>query len=570
MKNTSTFISSIAMLALACGDPPPPPPVEVAPVAALQAHTKEFAREVIEVTKGVHVAVGFGLANSIMIEGTDGLIIVDTMESIEEGRTVLAAFRKISGKPVKAIIYTHNHTDHIFGSAAFAEGATPEVFAHATTNAQIDQVAAVVQPIIRVRSARMFGSHLEGAAMENAGIGPELSLDEHSTLQVVRPTRTFEDRLEVTVAGVELHLVHAPGETDDQIFVWLPKHKVLLPGDNLYRTFPNLYTIRGTPYRDVRKWVASLDMMRALSPEFLVPSHTRPLSGADHIATVVRDYRDGIQFVHDQTVRWMNRGLTPDEIVERVQLPPHLRKSPFLVEFYGTVRWSVRSIFDGYLGWFDGNPTTLDPLAPRAHAERMAALAGGTDALSAAAKKALDAGDAQWALELSDALRALKPDDAAAKKLRASALRKLGEVQSNPNSRHYYLTAALEEEGLRAGVRAKPTAAMVHEMPMAAIFAAFSTKLNAEKTLELDEKYNFHFPDTGETYGVHLRRGVAEVQRQAHPNANATLSVDSRVWKEVAAKIRDKADLITAGGASVEGSTIDFMRFMSYFLGEPG
>ena len=89
----------------------------------------------------------------------------------------------------------------------------------------------------------------------------------------------MDERLETTIAGIKLELVHAPGETEDQLFVWLPEKKVVLSGDNIYQTFPNLYTIRGTYYRDVQKWAASLDKIRALDAEFLVPSHTRPLSG---------------------------------------------------------------------------------------------------------------------------------------------------------------------------------------------------------------------------------------------------------------------------------------------------
>ena len=165
----------------------------------------------------------------------------------------------------------------------------------------------------------MFGTFLDDAALVNAGIGPCLGIHENSTMGLVRPTHTFEETLEQEISGVRFELVFAPGETNDQIFVWLPDKKVLLPGDNIYQSFPNLYTIRGTPYRDVNKWVESLDKMRALRPEHLVPSHTMPISGADKIYEILTDYRDAIQYVHDQTIRGMNRGLTPDELVETIR-----------------------------------------------------------------------------------------------------------------------------------------------------------------------------------------------------------------------------------------------------------
>ncbi len=135
--------------------------------------------------------------------------------------------------------------------------------------------------------------------------------------------------------------------------------------------------------------------MSALSPEFLVPSHTRPLRGEKKIYETLTNYRDAIQFVHDQTIRWMNRGLTPQEIVEKVKLPPHLARLPYLQEYYGTVEWSLRAVFDGYLGWFGGNATDLFPLPLKERAKRFARLAGGEKALLAFARRGLKEKDYQ-------------------------------------------------------------------------------------------------------------------------------------------------------------------------------
>ena len=125
--------------------------------------------------------------------------------------------------------------------------------------------------------------------------------------------------------------------------------------------------------------------MRALLPEHLVPSHTRAISGQDEIYETLTAYRDAIQFVHDQTVQGINRGLTPDELVEAVKLPPHLAGHPYLQEYYGKVEWSVRGIFDGYLGWFDGDAAALQPENPDTRAAAMASLAGGVEGLRRAA-----------------------------------------------------------------------------------------------------------------------------------------------------------------------------------------
>ncbi|AJD46465.1 beta-lactamase domain-containing protein [Isoalcanivorax pacificus W11-5] len=532
----------------------------------LHAHSELFEREVIEVTEGVHVAVGFGLANSIMIEGDDGLIIIDTLESVEGAGKVLRAFRAISDKPVAAIIYTHNHTDHVFGAAAFAEGRDIPVYAHDSTAYYINRVINVVQPIITTRSMRMFGNHLEEDGLVNAGIGKALLLTPDHTLNALPPTHTFADRMHVSIAGVELELVHAPGETNDQIMVWYPAKRVLFSGDNIYETFPNLYTIRGTPHRDVLQWANSLDQMRALHAEHLVPSHTRPVSGADTITALLTDYRDAIRFVHDQTVRYMNHGLTPDDIIQRVTLPPHLAGHPWLQEYYGTVAWSVRSIFDGYLGWFDGNPAHLQPLPLAQKAAAMADLAGGAQALLERAVAAQENGEAQWALELTDYLLVVLPDDQRVTDLRAAALRTLGEAESNPNARHYYLTMAEElRDGLVPGFRMKTPPAFLASLPIENYMHTMPILLKAEETLEVDAHIGFRFTDTGKAFTLAIRRGVASVSEGETEGATATLVAPEQVWKEVAAGERNFLVTVAGSDMGVEGSRTGLLRFLSYF-----
>lgn len=577
MNHRHLCLLGLVLLA-ACNPRSEPRPVVAAPSERLNAHSAEFRREIIEVTDGVHVAVGYGLANSILLLGEDGFIVVDTMETLEEARVVSAEFRKLAGdRPLKAIIYTHNHPDHVFGAAAYVQpGETPAIYAHASTSAHMDALSTEFQPIISRRSLRMFGVYLEGDAFGNAGIGPYLGVRPGSTLDILRPTVVFDDVLETRIAGIDLRLEHAPGETDDQILVWLPARKVLLPGDNLYRTFPNLYTIRGTPYRNPRQWADSLDRMRELAPEFLVPSHTRPLAGADEIARVLTDYRDAIRYVYDQTVRGMNAGLTPDELAARIQLPPHLAASPFLQEFYGKVSWSVRSVFAGSLGWFDGNPSTLQPLDPHAQAVRLAALAGGETALANALQAAVAAGDWQWVLQLSDAVLMLGPDDAAARAARVQALVALGEAESNPNARHYYLTSALElRDGLDVSSRAmKPQPQMLRQMPLAAFFTGLAVNLDAQKSLDLEQKVGFEFPDTGEAWTLWVRRGVAETQPRLLDGLDLRVRVDSLVFKEMLARVRNPALTLAREFEMVDGSHLRFVQFMRLFTpaaaDEPG
>jgi alkyl sulfatase BDS1-like metallo-beta-lactamase superfamily hydrolase len=569
-------LAAVSLLALsACGrEAPPPEAPKVAPSAALAEHSKEFRREIIEVTPGVRVAVGYGIANSILLEGTDGFIVVDTMESVEEGRAVNAEWRKlVGGKPLKAIIYTHNHPDHTFGAAGFVQaGETPAIYAHEKVNDALDALITEFRPIISRRSLRMYGFWLDGDALGNVGIGPRLALREGDTLSILRPTKTFKDTLEDTVAGIHFELHYAPGETDDTLFVWLPSMKTILSGDNFYKAFPNLYTIRGTPYRNPRKWADSLDKIRAIRPEFLVPSHSRPLTGADTIYAALTDYRDAIRFVYDQTVRSMNLGLTPDDIAATIRLPAHLAQSPNLQEFYGKPSWSSRMIFEGSVGWFDGNPARLQPLAPLEEARRVARLAGGEDNLKKSLDDAVAQQDWQWALELSDRLMRLRPDDGAVKDARVRALTALGEAEANPNARHYYLMSAIElKEGRKLPDQvARPAPEMLRQMPVTAFFTGMAVNLDAAASADLNQRVGFEFTDTHEAYTLWVRRGVCELQPGIADDVDLRVKVPAQVFKEALARLRNPAVAIAKDFEMVKGNKLSFIGFMKLFTPPDG
>ena len=538
----------------------------VASVDELINHSKEFdTPQVIQVTEGVHVAIGFGLANSILIEGENGNIIVDCLESNEVAEKVKAAFNEISTKPVKALIYTHNHADHIFGAGVMAGDDQPDIYSHELTNYYIDRLLNVVQPTIARRSMRMFGAFLDGDSHINCGIGPSLDAKANTTRSILRPTITFDKELEVEIEGVKIQLAHVPGETDDQLYVWLPEKQVLLPGDNIYKSFPNLYTIRGTPYRDVKQWASSLDRMRLLQPEYLVPSHTQPVKGADKIEKILTDYADAVRFVHDQTIRWMNVGLTGDEIAEKVILPEHLSQSPYLQEFYGRVDWSVKNIFNGYMGWFDGNSSTLLPLPVLEKAEKMATLVGGENELLQKAQQAFEDEEYQWALELSDYVIRLNPNEASVKDVRYQSLLKLGETQSNPNARNYYLSQALEVKGQSMDMAPIRTTQMIHGIPIRAIFEAMGVKTIPEKCIDYNKKAVFHFSDLEESWSVHIRNGVTEIQPIALEEPDLEITTDSNSWKEIVSRVRSPLTSIASGDLKIEGGVGTFREFMGMF-----
>lgn len=403
----------------------------------LRAHSAEFRREVIEVTDGVYVAVGFSNANSVLIVGDGGAIIVDTTSNVADASDVKAEFSKRSNAPVRAIIYTHAHPDHTGGATVFAGEGRPDVIAHQLF---VDRVADVG------RGGRdggdQFGSTLPESLFINVGTGMEFGRRKAATASLA-PTRTFSgDRLDLTIAGVRLQLLHTPGETRENTSVWLPDRHVLLPGDDFYKAFPNLYAIRGARLRPIDQWITSLGTAIELGAEYLVPGHSRPITGSANVRSALTAYRDGIKSVFEQTLEGMKKGERPDELVQHVKLPPTLAGNPYLQEFYGSVEWSVRAIYADYAGWFDGNPTRMFPLPEKDRAVKIVALAGGEDQILTKAREALAAREFQWAAELTDFVLATDGGQVVAKRIKAEALTELGERQMNANARNYYLSAA--------------------------------------------------------------------------------------------------------------------------------
>lgn len=419
------------------------------PTERLTRQNEQFQEQIIKVADNVHVAVGYSVSNVSMIVGEEGVVLVDTGMMGESAEKIAEEFRRITDKPVKAIIYTHSHGDHTGGAPVFLGAERPQIWAHENFGSEARPWKAGGLTFQNVRGARQAGFKLPPDQRINNGVAPvrypKRGGEVFSDGEATKPNRFLEgERQTIKVAGVDLELVAAPGETNDGLYVWYPAGKVLFAGDNFYRSFPNLYAIRGTPDRSVRLWAESLARMAANDVNALVGGHTNPVLGADEVKQVLADYRDAVQYIHDKTVEGMNEGLTPDELVEYVQLPERLAGKDYLQPFYGHPDWGVRTVFNGYLGWFDGNATNLFPLPPKAEAERVAKLAGGNEKLLAAARDALATGDNQWAAQLADHLLAINSDDRKAKGIKADALTGLAHNMVNATARNYYLTVARE------------------------------------------------------------------------------------------------------------------------------
>jgi alkyl sulfatase BDS1-like metallo-beta-lactamase superfamily hydrolase len=543
----------------------------------LAAHCEEVIGEprIEQVGEHIFVAVGYDLANVILVRTDAGGVIIDTSMNGQRARRIREDLLEVSPGPIRAIVLTHSHIDHVGGAQAWvdAEEEPPPIWGTEALAEHFFKQYGMFREAESVRGARQFGRDVPLDDLPCSALGRRVDIDETLTNNAVAlPTRTFSGSDSFTVGDMTFELFEAHGETHDQLFVWIPELKALMPGDNWYLTFPNLYTIRGTSPRPVSAWIDSLDRMRALQPEHLVPSHTPPISGADQIQEELTGYRDAIQWVRDQTVRGANAGKQTNEIAEQIELPEELSKHRSLLELYGQVDWSARAIYANELGWFDGDAEDLYRPGPEDEATRTIELMGGADVVLDAAKQAADSGDYRWALHLLATLRDAGLSDAQWKPAYIENLRALASEIPNSNGRGYLLQRALELEGSTTSPpEPQLSDDMISSIPLTLLFDVLETRLIPERAGNVHESVAFKFGegDDARTFTVTIRNRIAEVTEgdpiPGTPEPAATLTTDPQTWREVALGIRTPLSAITSGDISLEGNRLRFQEFMNRF-----
>ena len=488
---------------------------------------------VVQLSSRIYLAIGYDLANTILIATDDGNVVVDVSMSPARAEVVKAALQEVAPGPTRAIIYTHSHIDHVGGASVWREPDT-EIWATEPFMEHFLKQYGAFRKAETLRGARQFGQHVGEADQPCSAIGRTPDVQAALSTGFVKPTRVFSGSQLLTIGGVALELVEAHGETHDQLFVWLPQEEALLCGDNFYSAFPNLYTIRGTSARPVDAWVRSLDQMRVRDPAILVPSHTVPLTGKEPIRAALRDYRDAISWVVDEVVRGANRLEPLPAMTARVALPPHLASSQYLEERYGQVDWSVKAIYQQELGWFDGRADTLYP--PSKVLEKEIALMGGPQAVLAAAEQAMTGGDPRFAAHLLGKLRdaGLQSDETLAPRL-AAAYRAVAGGVINTNGRGYLLERAWELDGNEAS---EPEITLADDflkaLPPELIFGLLGGRLKASENMDTVETVAITITDLSTTWYVTVRRGVVEVMPDVllpgNPAPTANIETTSEVW----------------------------------------
>ncbi|HEU5143044.1 MAG TPA: alkyl sulfatase dimerization domain-containing protein [Solirubrobacterales bacterium] len=518
-----------------------------------------------ELAPGVYQLRGFDLSNMHVIEGEEGIVVVDPLVSAETAAAALALYREHRGeRPVTGLIYTHSHVDHFGGARGVL---TPEQadardlpilapagFLHHAVGENVFAGTAMGR-----RAGYMYGALLERgpAGQIGSGLGQTTSL---GTITLVPPTLDIvETGQEETVDGVRFVFQLTPGtEAPAEMNFLLPERNALCTADNVARSMHNILTPRGALVRDARLWAHYLDETIELfadEADVLFCGHHWPCWGRREIAELLEQQRDLYAYLHDQTLRLLNKGLTGPEIAEAIELPPSLASQWHCHEYYGSISHNVKAIYQRYMGWFDGNPARLWEHPPVEQAQRYVAAMGGADAVLAEARRSLADGDLRWVAEVVNHVVFAEPENEAARELQAEALERLGHGAENATWRNFFLMGARE---LRGGIVGTPTATappdVVANLSVAQLLDAMAIRLDGPNAWDHDLRIDWVVADPDESRAITVRNGVLRHRAGRHePPAQAVLFIDRAALNQMVLQTADIAALAESGRLRVEG-----------------
>ena len=525
------------------------------------AHAERLTERFYTLRPGVWTLVGNGLSNQTFVLGPEGVIAIDTGESIQEMHCALARLRQVTDAPVVAVIYTHFH--YVAGTRAISGAETLPIWSHARVVANRQRTSGEIAPMYQRGLVQQFAIRMPDAGEDgvvSVGLGPWFRNPAHApfTTGFLPPTQVFDRPTTATIAGLRVEFTPAPSDADDSVTVWFPDLGVAV-NNLVWPALFNVFAIRGEEYRDPRVLLTGLDHLHALKAEHLAGAHGPPLSGAAEIDAVVTDYRDAIQYLWDQTVRGLNKGLSADELTQFVQLPVRFERTYFTQQFYGLVEHHVRQIQTGLIGWFDGVESSLFPMPPMDKARRLIEGFGGRDAVRRQSAQALADNDVRWALELATWLVRSQPgphgrlDGGSADDRRqlASVLRTIAQRSTAANIRNWCLTRALELDGHLDLARQR-----VHSFRAAEVLAQPANAVHVLRVLldptlaqHIDQGIGLVF-DNGTRAGLRLRRGVAIPTDGL--DAAVVMALSAETWAQVLSGKQSLAEAHRAGQITLQ------------------
>lgn len=520
---------------------------------------------------------GFDLANITFIKGDTGWVVVDPLTTAE---TAKAAFdlvtEKLGALPIKAVIYTHSHTDHFGGVRGIVDQKdveagkvaiiAPEGFMKEVVSENILAGNAMTR-----RAQYQFGFTLppgvEGQI--SSGIGQAVS---RGTITLIPPTQIVDHTgQELVLDGVKFQFQYTPDtEAPAEMNFYLPDLRVLDMAENSNVTMHNILTPRGALVRDSKAWADGLTesiRLYADGSDVMITSHGWPRFGQGTVKTVLANHRDAYKYLHDQSVRLLNEGLTGDEIADQIALPPSLAKDWYNRGYYGSMSFNSRAVYQRYMGWYDSNPAHLDPMPPAEAGRRYVEAMGGADKVKAMAKASATAGDYAWAANLLNHVVMADSADGSAKAQLAAVYEQLGYQTENSLWRNMYLTAADE---LRGGVRKLPASMapldILQGLESQMIFDVLAIRLNAEKVGDAHLKLAFVFPERNERFVVEVRNRVLVAQPSTDVEGiDATLTVARPVFLDSLFRGTSLVPKIMSGEVKLAGDRAAMGRLTGWF-----
>jgi alkyl sulfatase BDS1-like metallo-beta-lactamase superfamily hydrolase len=528
-----------------------------------------------KVADGVYQVRGFDISNITFIEGETGFVVIDPLTTAEPAAAALTLMRKHRGdKPVSAVIYTHSHVDHyggvmgVLSDADIAAGAriiAPEGFLAEAVSENV-----LLGNVMNRRATYMYGALLPRGPRGHvdAGLGKAVSLGQPSLVAPTESIARTGTRLDID--GVEVVFQVTPGtEAPAEMNFFFPKLGALCMAENCTCHLHNLYTPRGAQVRDAKAWSFYIDEaidLFAGDTQALFASHHWPRWGADDARKFLIVQRDLYKYVHDQTLRMANHGLTPKEIAEDLALPPTLAAEWHTRGYYGTLNHNAKAVYQRYLGWFDGNPANLHPLPPIEAGRRYVDLAGGPDALIAKARTAFEAGDYRWVAEVVNHLVFADPANMEARELQADALEQMGYQAESGPWRAFYLTGAQE---LRNPAPTSPTPrqaalAQLPRLPGTYLLDALSVRLNGPKVGTGEFSFGVHFSDTDERFLVEVSNAVMRHYPDRGPPNGTAVTLSRAVLVQLISGVLPLETGVADGAVTVEGDAASFAMFLSW------
>ncbi|MFJ6144660.1 alkyl/aryl-sulfatase [Streptomyces anulatus] len=493
-----------------------------------------------EVVEGVYQVRGLDLSNVTFVEGTTGVVVIDPLLSTETAGAALALYREHRGeRPVTGVVYTHSHVDHFAGVKGVTAqddvdaGRVPVLAPEGFTEHAVAENVYAGTAMAR-RAAYMYGAALARGprGQVGAGLGQTTAT---GTVSFIAPTVEITTTgQEETVDGVRMVFQMAPDtEAPSEMLIHFPDLRLLCTAEDATHTLHNLLTLRGAVVRDPHNWSRYLTETIDLfgdTTDVAFASHHWPTWGQERVRNFLTVQRDLYGYLHDQTLRLINKGWTGSEIAEHLQLPPALEKAWSTHGYYGSVSHNLKAVYQRYMGWFDGNPAHLWQHTPTEAGRRYVEFMGGADTVVAKARDSFDSGDLRWAAEVLNHVVLTRPDHTAARELLADTYEQLGYGAENGTWRNFYLSGTTE---LREGRFGTPTvtasADIIANLSPRLLFDALAVQINGPEAWDLKITIDIVLTDTAETYRLGLTNGVlTHTAAQQQDSADLTLTTTAR------------------------------------------